>query len=133
MQINKVKTLPANFCINLIKLQGIIGVVNRSQADIASNKPIEECLKDEARFLLKNYPTLANRNGIQYLAKTLNRLLMHHIRECLPQLKARVSTMTSQCRQLLNSCNFLLRIFKIIEVFFIKIGVFLDSEKASRL
>ncbi|KAI6175961.1 Dynamin-1-like protein [Aphelenchoides bicaudatus] len=82
---------------------GIIGVVNRAQADIASNKPIEDCLKDETRFLLKNYPTLASRNGIQYLAKTLNRLLMHHIRECLPQLKARVNTMTSQCRSLLNS------------------------------
>ncbi|KAI6234566.1 Dynamin central region family protein [Aphelenchoides fujianensis] len=82
---------------------GIIGVVNRSQADIQQNKPIEECLKDEARFLLKHYPTLASRNGIQYLAKTLNRLLIHHIRECLPQLKARVSTMIAQCRSLLNS------------------------------
>lgn len=28
---------------------------------------------------------------------------MHHIRECLPQLKARVNTMTNQCRQLLSS------------------------------
>jgi dynamin 1-like protein len=28
---------------------------------------------------------------------------MHHIRECLPQLKARVSTMTNQCRSLLTS------------------------------
>jgi dynamin 1-like protein len=53
---------------------GIIGVVNRAQADIATNKSIEECLKDEARFLLKNYPTLASKNGTQYLAKTLNRV-----------------------------------------------------------
>ncbi|KAI6236521.1 Dynamin-1-like protein [Aphelenchoides besseyi] len=82
---------------------GIIGVVNRSQADIKQNKPIEECLKDETRFLLKNYPTLASRNGIQYLAKTLNRLLIHHIRECLPQLKLRVNMMIGQCRTLLNS------------------------------
>lgn len=53
---------------------GIIGVVNRAQADINANKSIEDCLKDETRFLLKNYPTLASRNGVQYLAKTLNRV-----------------------------------------------------------
>lgn len=38
-------------------------------------------------FLQRKYPTLANRNGTPYLAKTLNRLLMHHIRDCLPELK----------------------------------------------
>jgi|UniRef100_A0AC35G351 dynamin 1-like protein len=82
---------------------GIIGVVNRSQADINTKKPIEECLKDEVTFLHKKYPTLASKNGIQFLAKTLNRLLMHHIRECLPQLKLRVATMTAQCQSLLYS------------------------------
>ncbi|CAD5219786.1 unnamed protein product [Bursaphelenchus okinawaensis] len=82
---------------------GIIGVVNRSQADIQADKSIEDCLKDEAKFLAKTYPTLATRNGIQYLSKTLNRLLIHHIRECLPQLKVRVNTLMSQCRSLLNS------------------------------
>lgn len=53
---------------------GIIGVVNRSQADINAKKPIEECLKDEVTFLHKKYPTLASKNGIQFLAKTLNRV-----------------------------------------------------------
>lgn len=48
---------------------------------------IEDALKDEAAFLQRKYPTLANRNGTPYLAKTLNRLLMHHIRDCLPELK----------------------------------------------
>lgn len=28
---------------------------------------------------------------------------MHHIRECLPQLKVRVNTMALQCQSLLNS------------------------------
>ncbi len=37
-------------------------------------------MRDEASFLQRKYPTLATRNGTQYLAKTLNRLLMHHIR-----------------------------------------------------
>jgi len=60
---------------------GIIGIVNRSQQDIMNNKSIKDALKDEAAFLQRKYPTLANRNGTPYLAKTLNRLLMHHIRD----------------------------------------------------
>ncbi|XP_033358278.1 dynamin-1-like protein [Bombus vosnesenskii] len=82
---------------------GIIGVVNRSQQDIMNNKSIQDALKDEAAFLQRKYPTLANRNGTPYLAKTLNRLLMHHIRDCLPELKTRVNVMVSQFQTLLNS------------------------------
>ncbi|GMR48231.1 hypothetical protein PMAYCL1PPCAC_18426, partial [Pristionchus mayeri] len=82
---------------------GIIGVVNRSQADILKNKTIEEALKDEQSFLQRKYPTLASRNGTCYLAKTLNRLLMQHIRDCLPSLKHRVSMLQSQCQTLLSS------------------------------
>lgn len=82
---------------------GIIGVVNRSQQDILDKKCIEDALKDEALYLQKKYPTLANRNGTPYLAKTLNRLLMHHIRDCLPDLKTRVNVMVSQFQALLNS------------------------------
>ena len=68
---------------------GIIGVINRSQQDIKDNKNIVDQLKDEASFLQRKYPTLATRNGTPFLAKTLNRLLMHHIRDCLPELKTR--------------------------------------------
>ncbi|EDS37877.1 dynamin [Culex quinquefasciatus] len=75
---------------------GIIGVVNRSQQDINDKKAIEEQLRDEAAYLQRKYPTLATRNGTPYLAKTLNRLLMHHIRDCLPDLKTRVNVMASQ-------------------------------------
>ncbi len=82
---------------------GIIGVVNRSQQDIMNNKTIKDALKDEASFLQRKYPTLANRNGTPYLAKTLNRLLMRHIRDCLPDLKTRVNVMMSQFQTLLNS------------------------------
>lgn len=82
---------------------GIVGVVNRSQQDIKDRKPIEEALKDEALFLQRKYPALANRNGTEYLAKTLNRLLMHHIRDCLPELKTRVNVMISQFQSLLSS------------------------------
>lgn len=44
-----------------------------------------------------------SRNGTPYLAKTLNRLLMHHIRDCLPELKTRVNVMSAQFQSLLNS------------------------------
>lgn len=76
---------------------GIIGVVNRSQQDIMNNKCIKDALRDEAAYLQSKYPTLATRNGTAYLAKTLNRLLMHHIRDCLPDLKV-ISTYLNQFR-----------------------------------
>ncbi|XP_044741371.1 dynamin-1-like protein [Chrysoperla carnea] len=82
---------------------GIIGVVNRSQQDIMNNKTIKDALRDEEAFLQRKYPTLANRNGTMYLGKTLNRLLMHHIRDCLPDLKTRVNVMVSQFQTLLSS------------------------------
>ncbi|XP_050528544.1 dynamin-1-like protein [Daktulosphaira vitifoliae] len=82
---------------------GIIGVVNRSQQDINDNKSIVNALKDEATYLQRKYPSLANRNGTPYLTKTLNRLLMHHIRDCLPNLKTRVNVMVSQFQSLLYS------------------------------
>jgi len=82
---------------------GIIGVINRSQQDIIDKKDIKDAIKDEASFLSRKYPTLATRNGTPYLAKTLNRLLMHHIRDCLPELKTRVNVMASQFQTLLNS------------------------------
>ena len=53
---------------------GIIGVINRSQLDIKNNKQIEESLKDEATYLQKHYPSIASRNGTNYLARTLNKV-----------------------------------------------------------
>lgn len=82
---------------------GIIGIVNRSQLDINNKKPVADALKDEYGFLQKKYPSLANRNGTKYLAKTLNRLLMHHIRDCLPELKTRINVLAAQYQSLLNS------------------------------
>lgn len=82
---------------------GIIGVMNRSQLDINNKKSIQAALNDEALFFQKNYPALSSRNGTPYLSRTLNKLLMHHIRNCLPELKSRVNTMTSQYQHLLQS------------------------------
>ncbi|XP_049579502.1 dynamin-1-like protein isoform X2 [Syngnathus scovelli] len=82
---------------------GIIGVVNRSQLDINQRKSVADAIRDEYAFLQKKYPSLANRSGTKYLARTLNRLLMHHIRDCLPELKTRINVLAAQYQSLLNS------------------------------
>ncbi|CAJ0566903.1 unnamed protein product, partial [Mesorhabditis spiculigera] len=50
---------------------GIIGVVNRSQADIEAQKPLEDVLRDEESLLAREYPTLASRQGTRYLSQTI--------------------------------------------------------------
>ncbi|XP_037317914.2 dynamin-1-like protein isoform X1 [Pungitius pungitius] len=82
---------------------GLIGVVNRSQLDINNKKSVTDAIRDEHAFLQKKYPSLANRNGTKYLARTLNRLLMHHIRDCLPDLKTRINVLAAQYQSLLSS------------------------------
>uniref|UniRef100_A0A8C9XE50 Dynamin-1-like protein n=1 Tax=Sander lucioperca TaxID=283035 RepID=A0A8C9XE50_SANLU len=82
---------------------GIIGVVNRSQHDINTQKSLEDTVRDEHAFLQRHYPSLASRAGSRYLAKTLSRLLMHHIRDCLPELKTRVTVLSAQYQARLNS------------------------------
>ncbi|TRY56112.1 hypothetical protein DNTS_015244 [Danionella cerebrum] len=72
---------------------GLIGVVNS----------VADSIRDEHAFLQKKYPSLANRNGTKYLARTLNRLLMHHIRDCLPELKTRINVLSAQYQSLLSS------------------------------
>ncbi|KRY73375.1 Dynamin-1-like protein, partial [Trichinella pseudospiralis] len=84
---------------------GIIGVVNRSQQDIINKKSIKDSLQDEATFLQRRYPALATQNGSPFLAKTLNRLLMHHIRDCLPELKSRVNILTLKYQNMLYTCG----------------------------
>ncbi|KAN0031447.1 hypothetical protein ACTFIV_005311 [Dictyostelium citrinum] len=76
---------------------GFIGVINRSQEDIIAKKSIRESLKSEILYF-KNHPiykSIANRSGTAYLSKTLNKLLMFHIRDTLPDLKVKVSKMLS--------------------------------------
>ncbi|KAF4091156.1 hypothetical protein AMELA_G00033800 [Ameiurus melas] len=82
---------------------GLIGVVNRSQLDINNKKSVTDAIRDEYAFLQKKYPSLASRNGTKYLARTLNRLLMHHIRDCLPELKTRINVLAAQYQSLLSS------------------------------
>jgi len=84
---------------------GWIGVVNRSQQDIQGNKPMDEALKSESEFFRHHpaYRNIASRCGTQYLAKTLNTTLMAHIRDRLPDIKARLNTLMGQTQQELAS------------------------------
>ncbi|KAJ7257971.1 dynamin protein dnm1 [Mycena haematopus] len=84
---------------------GFIGVVNRSQQDINGEKSMEAALNSETEFF-KNHPAyrnIAHKNGTKYLAKTLNQVLMNHIRDKLPDMKARLNTLMGQAQQELNS------------------------------
>lgn len=84
---------------------GFIGVVNRSQQDIQGNKPMEEALQAEMDFF-KHHPAYRNistRCGTYFLAKTLNTTLMSHIRDRLPDIKARLNTLMGQTQQELAS------------------------------
>lgn len=84
---------------------GFIGVVNRSQQDIQGKKSLAEALKSEAEFFKHHpaYRNMANRCGTQFLAKSLNTTLMGHIRERLPDIKARLNTLMGQTQQELAS------------------------------
>ncbi|KAK4988054.1 Dynamin-related GTPase protein [Elasticomyces elasticus] len=84
---------------------GFIGVVNRSQQDIQGNKSLAEALAGEREFFKMHpaYRNMATRCGTQFLAKTLNTTLLSHIRERLPDIKARLNTLMGQTQQELAS------------------------------
>ncbi|PBK99999.1 dynamin protein dnm1 [Armillaria gallica] len=84
---------------------GFIGVVNRSQQDINAEKTMKDALDSETEYF-RNHPAYRNishKNGTKYLAKTLNQVLLNHIREKLPDMKARLNTLMGQAQQELNS------------------------------
>ncbi|KAG9415850.1 Dynamin-1-like protein [Aphanomyces cochlioides] len=78
--------------------KGYVGIVNRSQADINNGVGIRESVAKEQNFF-KSHPAyrgIASRMGTQYLSKSLNTILMHHIRDCLPDIKSRISSMLNE-------------------------------------
>ncbi|KAL5116264.1 Dynamin-related GTPase protein [Pleosporales sp. CAS-2024a] len=84
---------------------GFIGIVNRSQHDIQTSKSLHDALSDERDFFRHHpaYRNMANKCGTQYLAKSLNQTLMAHIRDRLPDIKARLNTLMGQTQQELAS------------------------------
>jgi dynamin 1-like protein len=57
---------------------GFIGVVNRSQQDITLNKSLKDALKSEESYFRQTaaYRNIAHRCGTQYLAKSLNTVII---------------------------------------------------------
>ncbi|KAI8897962.1 Dynamin central region-domain-containing protein [Globomyces pollinis-pini] len=73
---------------------GYVAVVNRGQKDIESKKKITSALEAEKNFFENHasYSSKAQFCGTPYLARRLNTLLMHHIKTCLPEIKAKISS-----------------------------------------
>jgi dynamin 1-like protein len=96
----------ADILMNLVipLRQGYVAVVNRGQKDIDADKSIRDGLRKEEHFF-KKHPiysrdsNLLAKCGTSRLAKTLNNILMHHIRDCLPDLKSRIGTMLSDVQR----------------------------------
>ncbi|CAG78303.1 Dynamin central region-domain-containing protein [Yarrowia lipolytica] len=84
---------------------GFIGVINRSQQDIHANKPLSDSLEAEREFFQNHpvYRNISHKCGTQFLAKSLNQTLMNHIREKLPDIKAKLNTLMGQTEQELSS------------------------------
>ena len=72
---------------------GYVPVVNRGQRDIENNKAISSALDAEREFFENHssYRSKAQYCGTPFLARKLNTILMHHIRNTLPDIKARIA------------------------------------------
>ncbi|QLG72667.1 hypothetical protein HG535_0D03750 [Zygotorulaspora mrakii] len=71
---------------------GYIPVINRGQKDIERKKTIRQALEDERKYF-ENHPSYSSKAhycGTPYLAKKLNSILLHHIRQTLPDIKAKI-------------------------------------------
>lgn len=84
---------------------GFVGVVNRSQQDIQENKSLEDSLESEHQFFFNHpaYRSMASKCGTKHLTITLNKILMSHIRERLPDIKAKLNTLMGLAEQELAS------------------------------
>ncbi|KAI9359261.1 Dynamin central region-domain-containing protein [Zopfochytrium polystomum] len=71
---------------------GYVPVVNRGQRDIDNKKKIQLALEAEKNFFESHpsYRSKAQYCGTPYLARRLNMILMHHIRNTLPDIKTKI-------------------------------------------
>mmetsp|Transcript_17925 Transcript_17925/g.36371 ORF Transcript_17925/g.36371 Transcript_17925/m.36371 type:complete len:776 (-) Transcript_17925:35-2362(-) len=85
--------------------RGYVGVINRGQRDISQRKSITEGLRKEMEFFKSHpaYRSLQHRCGTTNLSKMLNSILMHHIRDCLPEIKNRITGMMADIQQELDA------------------------------
>jgi len=75
--------------------RGFIGVINRSQQDINTNKTISAALDGERRFFETHpvYKDMMGSLGTPLLAKTLSKMLTEHIRLTMPEIKRKIDDM----------------------------------------
>lgn len=85
--------------------RGYIAVVNRGQKDVHADVSIHEGLAKEDIFFRNHavYSRDLKKCGTVNLAKALNMMLMHHIRDCLPELKNTISKMMTDVQQELDA------------------------------
>ncbi|CAG8499004.1 13492_t:CDS:10 [Ambispora leptoticha] len=84
---------------------GYVPVVNRGQKDIDSRKAISSALEAERQFF-ENHPSYKSKAqycGTPFLARKLNMILMHHIRNTLPEIKAKIQAALAKYLQELTS------------------------------
>ena len=74
-------------------VHGFVGVVCRSQEDIQHGRSIAQAVKAERGFFASHaaYRAVAHRMGTGYLASRLSALLMGHIQQCLPDMRAKIA------------------------------------------
>lgn len=98
---NKVLPLP----------RGYVGVVNRSQADIKNKKHISAALEYERNFFMENenYRHIADRMGIPYLQRMLNKQLTEHIAKKLPSVYNELSKIMISLENEIKQFNISLR------------------------
>ncbi|KAI3650222.1 hypothetical protein MP228_004960 [Amoeboaphelidium protococcarum] len=84
---------------------GFCAVVNRSQDDINKNLPISKALQTEKDFFKSHsaYSSMQSKCGTAHLVRTLNMILIQHIKEKLPKLKAKLNLLVMQTEQELYS------------------------------
>ncbi|OBZ88894.1 Vacuolar protein sorting-associated protein 1 [Choanephora cucurbitarum] len=80
---------------------GYVPVVNRGQRDIETKKSISKALNAERDFFENHssYRSKAQYCGTPFLARKLNMILMHHIRNTLPEIKAKIQSALTKYQQ----------------------------------
>eukprot|EP01013_Petalomonas_cantuscygni_P039048 TRINITY_DN70348_c0_g1_i1.p1 TRINITY_DN70348_c0_g1~~TRINITY_DN70348_c0_g1_i1.p1 ORF type:complete len:697 (+),score=178.44 TRINITY_DN70348_c0_g1_i1:182-2272(+) len=83
--------------------RGYIGVVNRGQKDIEGRVNIRKALQAEEEFFLAHprYSAIRHRMGTPYLARTLNQILLSHIRDYVPTLRTKIQEQMARTRSVL--------------------------------
>ncbi|KAG2226760.1 hypothetical protein INT45_005725 [Circinella minor] len=80
---------------------GYVPVINRGQRDIENKKEISKALESERDFF-ENHPSYRSKAqycGTPFLARKLNMILMHHIKNTLPEIKAKIQNALTKYQQ----------------------------------